>query len=107
DKLISKMETNVFNICLVFIRVILLFFFFQAEDGIRDLYVTGVQTCALPISSRHGGGVDNASQAPPPCRLVRPCRCKDLSIARSAIGGRAFVPCLPHVQSATADLTRM
>src|SRR2546421_6536051 len=27
-----------------------LFFFFQAEDGIRDLIVTGVQTCALPIS---------------------------------------------------------
>src|SRR3989440_8408010 len=27
----------------------LLFFFFQAEDGIRDLIVTGVQTCALPI----------------------------------------------------------
>src|SRR6266496_4833647 len=26
-----------------------LMFFFQAEDGIRDLYVTGVQTCALPI----------------------------------------------------------
>src|SRR5690349_24874521 len=28
-------------------------FFFQAEDGIRDLYVTGVQTCALPISEEH------------------------------------------------------
>src|SRR5207249_5058730 len=27
------------------------FFFFQAEDGIRDRNVTGVQTCALPISS--------------------------------------------------------
>src|SRR5690606_40858703 len=27
----------------------LLFFFFQAEDGIRDFHVTGVQTCALPI----------------------------------------------------------
>src|SRR3989475_4139500 len=27
-----------------------MFFFFQAEDGIRDLTVTGVQTCALPIS---------------------------------------------------------
>src|SRR5207249_5994629 len=27
-----------------------LFFFFQAEDGIRDRNVTGVQTCALPIS---------------------------------------------------------
>src|SRR2546421_3497321 len=26
-----------------------IFFFFQAEDGIRDLIVTGVQTCALPI----------------------------------------------------------
>src|SRR5205823_7256429 len=28
------------------------FFFFQAEDGIRDKLVTGVQTCALPISRR-------------------------------------------------------
>src|SRR2546430_7542859 len=28
------------------------FFFFQAEDGIRDLTVTGVQTCALPICPR-------------------------------------------------------
>src|SRR5204863_3911516 len=28
-------------------------FFFQAEDGIRDLYVTGVQTCALPIFAQH------------------------------------------------------
>src|SRR2546430_11654324 len=27
-----------------------MFFFFQAEDGIRDLTVTGVETCALPIS---------------------------------------------------------
>src|SRR2546429_4029030 len=30
---------------------IFLFFFFQAEDGIRDVAVTGVQTCALPISA--------------------------------------------------------
>src|SRR5439155_10841546 len=29
------------------------FFFFQAEDGIRDGHVTGVQTCALPISTNH------------------------------------------------------
>src|SRR2546430_5223034 len=29
--------------------LIVFFFFFQAEDGIRDLTVTGVQTCALPI----------------------------------------------------------
>src|SRR6266568_8434327 len=31
------------------------FFFFQAEDGIRDGTVTGVQTCALPIYPGHGG----------------------------------------------------
>ena len=31
-------------------QVIFYFFFFQAEDGIRDDLVTGVQTCALPIS---------------------------------------------------------
>src|SRR5438034_10088235 len=37
-----------------------IFFFFQAEDGIRDHCVTGVQTCALPIS--HGGGVSMAAE---------------------------------------------
>src|SRR5229473_6573479 len=31
------------------------FFFFQAEDGIRDKLVTGVQTCALPISCARCG----------------------------------------------------
>src|SRR5256885_12393235 len=36
------------------------FYFFQAEDGIRDYKVTGVQTCALPISrrARSAAGVD-------------------------------------------------
>src|SRR2546427_11807915 len=34
------------------------FFFFQAEDGIRDLTVTGVQTCALPISIAARGSGD-------------------------------------------------
>src|SRR5436189_5430416 len=37
------------------------FFFFQAEDGIRDTSVTGVQTCALPISAT----------TMPYCRLTR------------------------------------
>src|SRR2546422_8167558 len=31
----------------------LLYFFFQAEDGMRDVAVTGAQTCALPISGIH------------------------------------------------------
>src|SRR6266436_7411752 len=33
------------------------FFFFQAEDGIRDVAVTGVQTCALPISIAERDGL--------------------------------------------------
>ena len=39
----------------VFVFVFVFFFFFQAEDGIRDIGVTGVQTCALPIyeAQRH------------------------------------------------------
>src|SRR2546428_13794289 len=38
-------------------------FFFQAEDGIRDLIVTGVQTCALPISAA-GGAAAARRRAP-------------------------------------------
>src|SRR2546430_3300281 len=37
--------------CCFCISFVFIFFFFQAEDGIRDLTVTGVQTCALPISA--------------------------------------------------------
>src|SRR5690606_40913769 len=33
--------------------IVCFFFFFQAEDGIRDFHVTGVQTCALPILPRN------------------------------------------------------
>src|SRR5207253_7760768 len=36
-------------------------FFFQAEDGIRDGHVTGVQTCALPISAPSLAGTDTAN----------------------------------------------
>src|SRR5207247_3191749 len=45
-----------------------LFFFFQAEDGIRAPLVTGVQTCALPISSHCGS-------------LTLPIETQDLSVA--------------------------
>src|SRR5207249_7730106 len=38
------------------------FFFFQAEDGIRDRNVTGVQTCALPISQQDSGAADVPSR---------------------------------------------
>src|SRR6266511_5467331 len=47
------------------------FFFLQAEDGIRDFHVTGVQTCALPIWGPGGRsapqhGLARAAHRPPP-----------------------------------------
>src|SRR5690625_5314596 len=47
--------------------VLLLIFFFQAEDGIRAGHVTGVQTCALPICPRTAGGSGSGRA------LVRAC----------------------------------
>src|SRR2546429_6905580 len=41
NRKVCSMRTEVF--------MLVVFFFFQAEDGIRDVAVTGVQTCALPI----------------------------------------------------------
>src|SRR5690606_40428860 len=46
------------------------FFFFQAEDGIRDFHVTGVQTCALPIFAEPAPKVTATS--PSPARAVIP-----------------------------------
>src|SRR2546422_6965995 len=56
------------------------FFFFQAEDGIRDVAVTGVQTCALPISVRSGTRrsterVDRRRQRIPPLHRDDQRRC--------------------------------
>src|SRR5437667_5070433 len=42
-----------FSFFFFFVFFVVFFFFFQAEDGIRDRDVTGVQTCALPISPWH------------------------------------------------------
>src|SRR2546429_3195048 len=60
---------------------------FQAEDGIRDVAVTGVQTCALPISTSHN-----------PCRVVRNIGDVDAVFAK---GGKVheadyYVPLLAH-----------
>src|SRR5687767_7430678 len=43
--------------------MVIFFFFFQAEDGIRDKLVTGVQTCALPISGNPGPDFNGAVRA--------------------------------------------
>src|SRR2546422_8561515 len=46
------------------------FFFFQAEDGIRDVAVTGVQTCALPIYKKAFGATEKARLPGPDGRLM-------------------------------------
>src|SRR3989475_9035381 len=46
------------------------FFFFQAEDGIRDLTVTGVQTCALPISVEPAASLERLPSRQRPRRLL-------------------------------------
>src|SRR5688572_31789237 len=46
-----------------------IFFFFQAEDGIRDLTVTGVQTCALPIWPVSLSSATRAGLQPGACSL--------------------------------------
>src|SRR5207249_7714477 len=60
----------------------LMIFFFQAEDGIRDRNVTGVQTCALPIYSirhlwarEHYARAEQRISARP--QLARPTRCRN------------------------------
>ena len=63
-------------VLLHFCLFLFFFFFFQAEDGIRDTSVTGVQTCALPISPEGAGtqmnsdvyieGAGAVSLPPPP-----------------------------------------
>src|SRR3712207_7780508 len=54
-----------------------LFFFFQAEDGIRDIGGTGVQTCALPISIGNTGPailqIEEAKQVCRRCEVREQC----------------------------------
>src|SRR5690606_13201019 len=61
-------------------------FFFQAEDGIRDFHVTGVQTCALPICrqtdpretcSLHWPATRPTQSSPPPAHWRRDATCPD------------------------------
>src|SRR5947209_17434539 len=67
-------------------------FFFQAEDGIRDIGVTGVQTCALPISQLTGTyaeliGQVNVASLPAPTidNTLQPLALPDLVLNPSAL----------------------
>src|SRR5437660_8542295 len=75
---------------------IFFFFFFQAEDGIRDGHVTGVQTCALPISSR--GVCSRRCSATSRCRTSSPFsawtsfRSEERRVGKSVdLGGRRII----------------
>src|SRR2546421_8995027 len=75
------------------IRAVLLFFFFQAEEGIRDLIVTGVQTCALPISRGRapargrGGRLVAPRSQPPPARGGGRTQTTSAALARAVASG--------------------
>src|SRR3989440_848155 len=78
---IQHHSTQVHVVYLITLVVSFCFFFFQAEDGIRDLIVTGVQTCALPIYSTRGGvslatrfSIDSAGVAPSAAASARTSR---------------------------------
>src|SRR2546430_3518373 len=64
-----------------YIKVLLwlFFFFFQAEDGIRDLTVTGVQTCALPICPSLPSNLSSSSSFFRVACAVSPCRNKSIA----------------------------
>src|SRR3712207_8898615 len=79
----------------------LVFFFFQAEDGIRDIGVTGVQTCALPIFEREpvrafilaDDDLAFAASAPPAERLeIDVTRAVMIMLPRQLVG-RVDEPC--------------
>src|SRR5690606_39997613 len=76
---------------------LLSFFFFQAEDGIRDFHVTGVQTCALPIlgksrsSQSHGESAGHQGGAAKKRHFSQ----NGNSLLQQPVGGRRFARLLP------------
>src|SRR5439155_16690486 len=78
------------------------FFFFQAEDGIRDGHVTGVQTCALPISLRRTFPAHVAILSAQLCRRIpstQPARLLDARLRKRPPGS-------PRSASAKSSRTR-
>src|SRR3989454_2954347 len=82
----------------------IVFFFFQAEDGIRDYKVTGVQTCALPISRGDPTARELAGRLAALTHAVATGRAPD-DFSAALAGGKdgGYVVALPRV---TADVCR-
>src|SRR5256886_15919044 len=62
--------------------ILVLFFFFQAEDGIRDLTVTGVQTCALPIFIMNYANADRVGHSGKLEAAIKAVEAVDAGLAR-------------------------
>src|SRR5690606_40212812 len=72
------------------------FFFFQAEDGIRDFHVTGVQTCALPIWARKLRRSPSCRASPSRRSTSRqPNRSGKTTVTRRAFSRTAAPACWP------------
>src|SRR5437867_6146282 len=69
------------------------FFFFQAEDGIRDRTVTGVQTCALPISDPCRPCVKDPTTGQVSCQPLCPDPCRPC--VKTTSGGVICQPLCP------------
>src|SRR5437773_11558108 len=83
------------------------FFFFQAEDGIRDRDVTGVQTCALPIC--RGAGKTRPASSRPVASISRddylwPFGCHIAIAAPVGSVMTLIVPCSPTSMTSTTTL---
>src|SRR5690606_39354230 len=63
------------------------FFFFQAEDGIRDFHVTGVQTCALPIFVIES--IESSLEGVAIALTIPPARAGTLDARRRSLEGRS------------------
>src|SRR5690606_40667153 len=79
------------SVCVMFI------FFFQAEDGIRDFHVTGVQTCALPISN------DFVHRRSSYCSLIN----KFISVSKSTFSSAKIVHSIKHNTKSSVSIFEM
>src|SRR5437764_9530638 len=98
-------------------NVLYFFFFFQAEDGIRDTSVTGVQTCALPICCEPVAVMEVE------CRSRNDSRCRFLSASprseerrvgkecsargRPTAGRKSWWKCSDRIRAASDEMARI
>src|SRR2546429_7366681 len=88
-----------------------MFFFFQAEDGIRDVAVTGVQACALPIYKILEGVLNNLEvsngldiQPQVRCRVLVTSTFESYAIGHTIVLSRGLLDVLPDEASLAAIL---